>query len=233
MPGDERPDICRHVPGRNGAGNSGVDADQPAMWSPPLNLVSITLVLVSGVVVLVIVLLLISRLRRFGLCCYKNRRGSCELPEGILGGAAGGNSRSSGGGGGGGGVTATSRNLHRGTGGGGEAAVGMITWENQYVPLTHLSNEGFSGASGGGGGARPRPTSGGRGTTPIDSEPPPAYHDLFPPGYKYDPGNKLEATIETSLIEDSSLSSVGVGATAGAVKAVDTATTDEDDGEES
>lgn len=169
--GDERPEICRHVPGRNG---EKIDVDQPAMWTPPLNLVSITLVLVSGVVVLVIVLLLVTRLRRFGLCCYKNRRASCNLPEGVTS-----NNRAVGLGGGGSGAGAVVLVPHD-QGGGSDTM-----WETQLLPLNYMSD----------GGARPRDV---RGTTPVDSEPPPAYHDLFPPGFKFDP-DKVNAIIESSL----------------------------------
>ena len=169
--GDERPEICRHVPGRNG---EKIDVDQPAMWTPPLNLVSITLVLVSGVVVLVIVLLLVTRLRRFGLCCYKNRRASCNLPEGVTS-----NNRAVGLGGGGSGAGAVVLVPHD-QGGGSDTM-----WETQLLPLNYMSD----------GGARPRDI---RGTTPVDSEPPPAYHDLFPPGFKFVP-DKVNAILETSL----------------------------------
>ena len=183
--GDEQPKICRHVPGRNGANE---ETEQPPMWAPPLNLVSITLVLVSGVVVLVIVLLLISRLRRFGLCCYKNRRGSCELPENGLvahnrsDGQAHGDSST---------VTAMVARNHRGGMGGTNAVTTTLDTlvRNNYPMLTYT-------AHGEGSGARPRM---GRGTTPIDSEPPPAYHELFPAGYKFEPA-KVEAFLqETSL----------------------------------
>lgn len=197
--GDEQPKICRHVPGRNGANE---ETEQPPMWAPPLNLVSITLVLVSGVVVLVIVLLLISRLRRFGLCCYKNRRGSCELPEGGLvahnrsDGQALGDAST---------VTAMVTRNHRGGMGGPDAVTTTLDTLvlNNYPMLTYTLT-----TQGEGGGARPRM---GRGTTPIDSEPPPAYHDLFPVGYKFEPA-KVEALLqETSLTSSLHVQGQGEG----------------------
>jgi len=193
--GDERPKICRHVPGRSD-GNE--NTDQPPMWSPPLNLVSITLVLVSGVVLLVIVLLLLSRLRRFGLCCYKNRRGSCELPEGGLvahnraDGPFNGDAST---------VTAMVTRDRRGGPYGTSAVTTTLDnlMLNNYPMLQYLGAGERDALSATGGGARPRM---GRGTTPIDSEPPPAYHELFPAGYKYEADKVVTVT---TVLEETSL----------------------------
>ena len=154
-PGDERPDICRHLPGAAGKDNAEGEYTS-GEWHPPLNLVSITLVLVSGVVLLVLVLLLVARMRRTGWkCCLRTSNIDCELPE-----------RSA--------AVARGTSGHRGATGGHTRPERQ---ENLYLPLAMY--------------LEPRQDQGqgqrvgtGRGTTP-EAEPPPAYHDLFPVGYKF------------------------------------------------
>lgn len=169
-PADERPTICRHL--LTGDGGPAGPGDQVPEWQPPLNLVSITLILVSAFVILVLALLLVARMRRARWCCFSVMRAmeSCELPERSVGlarhhhhhqtpSAGGGLLRQHSGG-------------EAGVRGGGETV---------YLPLAmhieprrdeprHLAvTEGLV-----------------RGSTP-DTEPPPAYHDLFPAGYKFSP----------------------------------------------
>lgn len=168
-PGDERIEICRHSRGSSSPG-SPYD-DQPGDWRPPLNLVSITLVLVSGVVLLVLVLLLIARMRRSGWWCRGGAGDECELPEraaAVAAAAAGDNARPS--------------NSER---------------SDIYLPLRmYLEPRQDSGL----------PTNrAGRGTTP-DAEPPPAYHDLFPAGFKFDQekleGSSLDPMLHASKPEE-------------------------------
>ena len=158
IPGDERPEICRHSRGSTSDG----DLDNPAGdWNPPLNLVSITLVLVSGVVLLVLILLLAARMRRSGWFCYRRPINiDCELPERAVG------------------VTRAAAGHRAGVGLG--RTMNSGEHENLFRPAY----------------LEPRHDPGlilPRGTTP-EAEPPPAYHDLFPTGYKFDP----EKVVETS-----------------------------------
>ena len=155
-PGDERPEICRHS--RGAVQDGGGAVHPPGEWHPPLNLVSITLVLVSGVVLLVLLLLLVARLKRAGWGRF-GRDGSidCELPDRAAGLTRAGAGHRAG----------------TGLGRGGQ----HDRQENVYLPLAmYLEPRQDQG---------PAPLPPPRGTTP-DAEPPPAYHDLFPAGYKFE-----------------------------------------------
>lgn len=181
-PADERPNVCRHLlHGEGGGGGQPGDPDQPPPWQPPLNLVSITLILVSVFVILVLALLLVARMRRARWCCFSIVRAmeSCELPERSAGHHHHLHAR----------MPAASHRLGSGAlqagrgGGTGERV------ENVYSPLAMHIEESS--------GHHRRHTTGllaaiegDRGTTP-DTEPPPAYHDLFPVGYKF-PADKIE-----------------------------------------
>lgn len=162
IPGDERPEICRH---NRGSAQDG-EYDNPAGdWNPPLNLVSITLVLVSGVVLLVLILLLAARMRRSGWFCFRRPLIiDCELPERAVG------------------VTRAAAG-HR-AGAGLVRVMNSGEQENLFRPayLEPRQDPGF---------ILPR------GTTP-EAEPPPAYHDLFPAGYKFDP-EKVPETSQNLL----------------------------------
>lgn len=190
-PADERPTICRHL--LSGDGGQAGDSDQPADWQPPLNLVSITLILVSVFVILVLALLLVARMRRARWCCFSVMRAmeSCELPErsvGLVRPSAGVvvNQRVPVGGG-----SSSSALLRHSGGGGAEPHHG----ETVYLPLAmHMEPRPAEHRSVGqivlesGGGVLVR------GSTP-DTEPPPAYHDLFPAGYKFSP-DKIDEGVE-------------------------------------
>jgi len=172
-PGDERPEICRHARGSSSPGSP--YEDQPGDWRPPLNLVSITLVLVSGVVLLVLVLLLVARMRRSGWWCRGGAGDECELPERSAAVPGGDTSRPS--------------NSER---------------SDIYLPLRmYLEPRQDSGL----------PTNrAGRGTTP-DAEPPPAYHDLFPTGFKFDQekleGSSLDPMLSASKPEEDEVPEYG------------------------
>lgn len=106
---------------------------------PPLNLLSITLILVSVVVIFFLFCLLIVRLRaRSCLRSPPPHSNSCELPDAAVVP-----------------VSASS---------GGHPAP-LQPQPHVYLDLSSRSLL--------------------RGSTPEDAEPPPAYNDLFPPGYKY------------------------------------------------
>ena len=83
LPGDETEVACRE-------GHS--DNKSPALphfpSGPPLNLLSITLILVSSTVVVFLMCLLVVRLRTSRGCCSRRTSGSaaCELPETVRGG---------------------------------------------------------------------------------------------------------------------------------------------------
>ena len=167
-PGDERQDICRHVPGAGKDGSQ--DNYHPGEWHPRLNLVSITLVLVSGVVLLVLVLLLVARMRRTGWkCCARTSNIDRELPD-----------RSAG-------VTRASAGQRAGAGLSRPST--SERQENLYLPLAmYLEPRQDQGPRGG--------TQ--RGTTP-EAEPPPAYHDLFPAGYKFQPDKYEDQPSQTPV----------------------------------
>lgn len=198
-PGDERPEICRYsrgsLGGSGGAGGKGLLV--PAGdFQPPLNLVSITLVLVSGVVVLVLLLLLVAWIRRSRIWCYKQSATNiqeCELPERTV---TAGNS----------GMLPLASTLHApntavyrerpgGSGGlvGSRATgygmpVGGDRSDNIYQPLPIFVESRRVGDM--------------RGSTP-DTEPPPAYHDLFPVGHVYKPEKRH--TNDEVLVGDSAV----------------------------
>ena len=167
-PGDERLEICRHSRGSNLPGSTW--DEQPGDWRPPLNLVSITLVLVSGVVLLVLVLLLVARMRRSGWWCGGGSTDECELPErAASAGAAAGD------------AAARTSNPER---------------NDIYLPLRmYLEPRQDAGIP-----TTQRP---GRGTTP-DAEPPPAYHDLFPTGFKFVPEKSESASLDPMLQQEAS-----------------------------
>jgi hypothetical protein len=124
--------------------------------------VSITLILVSAFVILVLALLMVARMRRSRWCCFSVLRAieSCELPE-----------RSSG--------MARPPPVQRPSSSAGLLrSVGGDTGDTVYLPLAMHMESGHDNQR------RAGFTEGDRGTTP-DTEPPPAYHDLFPVGYKF------------------------------------------------
>jgi len=136
-PADENEEVCR------GLKNSG---EQPPSTSshfpatPPLNLLSITLILVSATVILFIFCLLIVRLKK--VTCFRQHRvstphsSSCELPETSH--------------------VSRARNINSSSG-------SHVLHHHNLTDLTSTSLL--------------------RSSTP-DTEPPPAYNDLFPEGYK-------------------------------------------------
>jgi hypothetical protein len=119
----------------------------------------------------VLAFLLVARMRRARWCCFSTMRAmeSCELPERPvgMGRTPGGGQRPPGGSG-----------LLRPGAGGGEP---VHLSENVYLPLAMHMESRHSGLAA---------LEAVRGTTP-DTEPPPAYHDLFPAGYKFSP-DKIE-----------------------------------------
>lgn len=128
-PGDENEVVCR----------DGLYHEQsPALphfpSGPPLNLLSITLILVSSTVVLFLLCLLIVRLKTSRGCCSRRTAAAhspeCELPETVR-------------------------------------ATEVTSAQAQPQIYLDLSSRSLM-----------------RGATP-EAEAPPAYHDLFPPGYKY------------------------------------------------
>ena len=126
-PGDENEVSCRE----------GLHQEQsPALPNfpsgPPLNLLSITLILVSSTVVCFLLCLLIVRLNSSRGCCSRrnSRSPECELPETVR-------------------------------------ATEVTSARSQPQVYLDLSSRSLM-----------------RGATP-EAEAPPAYHDLFPPGYKY------------------------------------------------
>jgi hypothetical protein len=198
-PADERPTVCRHLLYGEGGGPGGADTDQPPAWQPPLNLVSITLILVSMFVVLVLALLLVARMRRSRCCCFSVMRAmgessSCELPERSVGMHGVSRTPLTGGG--------NSAALLRGHDEGGVDERG----ENVYLPLAmHMDARREVRARS----AVLAAGEGDRGTTP-DTEPPPAYHDLFPVGYKFSSEKKLEEEANLSFVLSGLKESPGV-----------------------
>eukprot|EP00092_Neocalanus_flemingeri_P024486 GFUD01026554.1.p1 GENE.GFUD01026554.1~~GFUD01026554.1.p1 ORF type:complete len:383 (+),score=139.00 GFUD01026554.1:100-1248(+) len=131
-PADESPRVCRE--------EGGVTGDQaphsPSLPSgPPLNLLSITLVLVSSAVLMFLFVLLLVRVKMSRNCCWTSSAlpPNCELPDRA-------------------------------------ARVGPVS----SIPATTTTMYLEPSAT----------TSLVRGTTP-DTEPPPAYQDLFPAGYNF------------------------------------------------
>lgn len=143
-PADESPHVCKE--------EGGVTGDQafphsPSLPSgPPLNLLSITLVLVSSAVLMFLFVILLFRLKMSRNCCRINSSlpPDCELPDRAV-------------------------------------RVGPIS---TIPPPTTTTMYLEASAT----------TSLVRGTTP-DTEPPPAYQDLFPAGYKF---------LEKEVVEENS-----------------------------
>ena len=146
IPADEDQSVCQ---GNNEAGQPS-DNSSSLPSGPPLNLLSITLILVSVAVCLFLICLLIVRLKI--PTCFSTHThvsthsSSCELPEASHGSRAAN-------------VTANS--------------------QPQSIVYLDLSSRSLM-----------------RGTTP-DTEPPPAYNDLFPLGYKYLLKNEQTSELET------------------------------------
>ena len=167
-PADERPSVCRHLLHNEGFPTD--DTELAPAWQPHLNLVSITLILVSFFVILVLVLLLLVRMRRSRCCCFSVLRGmeSCELPErSVVMQQARGTPAAPGSG---------ALLLAANHSGGGDRVENVYTPLARHMESGHLHRRtGFTAAA-----------EEDRGTTP-DTEPPPAYHDLFPVGYKFSP----------------------------------------------
>jgi len=131
---------------------------------PPLNLISITLVLVSCVVLLVLIAMLMLRVKRSRRCCW-HRAGDnlCELPEhGPL-------------------------SLHQLATHHNQAQDNLYGQDNNYLPLSHnvIVEAGSLGRGGVPGRGVTAESSLVNRTTP-DQEPPPAYHDLFPADYVFE-----------------------------------------------
>jgi len=80
-PKDESKAICVN----NGVED--ISYDQPILPGPPLNLISITLVLVCGVIMATSLFLLVARLRRTRRCCWQSPDldEDCELPDSSVG----------------------------------------------------------------------------------------------------------------------------------------------------
>jgi len=171
-PADESVESC---PGQAGdQTTSGPTGDGDI--HPPLNLISITLVLVSCVVLLVLIFLLLLRVKRSGGCCWgsQDRRSLCELPEH---GPAG---------------------LHQLARRGGREPGDRV--DNLYLPLQHPPSQGPGEVTG----SAVAVVAPAYGTTQVESslvrrttpeqEPPPAYHDLFPPDFVFE--DKHEVTVD-------------------------------------
>lgn len=155
IPADEDEAVCQ---GNNDASGHPSDTSSNLPSGPPLNLLSITLILVSVAVCLFLLCLLIVRLK-INTCFTSHTHvsthsSSCELPEASHGSRATN-------------VTANS--------------------QPQSIVYLDLSSRSLM-----------------RGTTPEDTEPPPAYNDLFPLGYKYllksEETSELETVNETRLV---------------------------------
>ena len=134
QPADEDPAVCR-----DWALHAGLPTTSTTLPSgPPLNLLSITLILVSAVVILFLFCLLIVKLRHRSCrprASHSQSAVSCELPDAAV-------------------VPVP----------GVAAAPGQPQPPHIYLDLSTRALL--------------------RGSTP-EAEPPPAYNDLFPPGYKY------------------------------------------------
>ena len=129
-PADEDESVCL-----NGSFQPGLPTTSTTLPpGPPLNLLSITLILVSVVVILFLFCLLIVRLKTRTCLQRTQHSTSCELPEHVLGGGQ---------------------------------VVATVAGQHQPTVYLDLSSRSLL-----------------RGSTP-ETEPPPAYNDLFPPGYKY------------------------------------------------
>jgi len=150
-PADEDAAFCKD--GSFQPGMPTTSTNLPA--GPPLNLLSITLILVSSVVIVFLFCLLIVRLKsRSCFHSHPSNSNSCELPENMVANHAI--------------LTSTTPAVSQQT--------RQPPIETQYLDLSSRSLL--------------------RGSTP-DNEPPPAYNDLFPPGYKFP--QKFEEVTETVI----------------------------------
>jgi len=147
-PADESLQVCRDT--------GGVTGDQvfpsPSLPSgPPLNLLSITLVLVSLTVLLFLFVLLLVRLKMSNNCCWFSSPlpPDCELPERAV-------------------------------------RVGNVSTIPPPLSTVYLEPSASTSLV--------------RGTTP-DTEPPPAYQDLFPAGYKFQEKEVIEENSVSLLAE--------------------------------
>jgi len=150
-PADESHHVCREDGG--GLGDD-IFSNSPAFPSgPPLNLLSITLVLVSSAVLMFLFVLLLVRLKMTHNCCWSSSSlpPDCELPD------------------------RTAR------------VVPVSTIPHSTATTMYLEPSATTSLV--------------RGTTP-DTEPPPAYQDLFPAGYKYSEKEEVGLSRDCSLLSD-------------------------------
>jgi len=167
-PADESLHVCRE---EGGLGDQDGFPNSPSFPSgPPLNLLSITLVLVSSALLLFLFVVLLIRLKMSHNCCSRSNSSlppDCELPD------------------------RTAR------------VVPVSTIPHPSTATVYLEPNATTSLV--------------RGTTP-DTEPPPAYQDLFPPGFKYcekeavesirvvdSLGDKLVQQVALPAVEDSSV----------------------------
>lgn len=167
-PADEAEVHCATKELEKGEAGSGLDNSPTKLPGHPLNLISITLVLVCGAIMISSLLLLVARLRRVRRCCWGRETGrgvgDCELPD-------------------------RSRQV-----------VQVGDHQQQLQPrrpeLVMSSEQQLH--------LQPSLTTAlvTRGTTP-DTEPPPAYHDLFPSGYQFSPQKEevVEEVVEEEVEE--------------------------------
>jgi len=158
-PADESKHVCREEGGLAGDENYPHSPSLPS--GPPLNLLSITLVLVSSAVLMFLFVLLLVRLKMSRNCCWSSSSlpPDCELPDRTAR------------------VVPVSTIPH-------PAATTMYLEPSATTSLV-------------------------RGTTP-DTEPPPAYQDLFPTGYKFCEKESFESRATTASSDSYLLNRSGV-----------------------
>jgi hypothetical protein len=135
--------------------DDGSPSASPPLPGPPLNLLTITLVLVSATVLLIVLCVVVARLTHSGRRCCLSTPSPPELPDRA-------------------------------------PSLGLLRAPAQARPHTTLLNTSTARA--------PQPEV--RGTTPdSESEPPPAYRDLYPTGFAFD-DEKIEPTVAASAGEE-------------------------------